>query len=713
MEEEREVVPLVRVTGEGEYVAEESTLKWLSERKDPFVVMMLAGKFRTGKSFLLNRVMESPPGCGFGVGDTVQACTRGIWVCKRFLQVEGGRDVLVVDTEGIDALDVESAHDMRIFALAVLLGSAFCFNSHSHIDEAAVQTLSLMTRVASSMSSVSHSPSLYWILRDFSLSMVDEKGEAMTHEQYLESALSPSSGGNKCSTREAIKSIFQKRHLVTLPRPHKSEASKLEKMDKKGNSSSCVNAKFERFVHTFRSHVSKNAPCISAGGVPMTGAIYASYVDEIVRLVNTSGSVPPLCDAWSLLTSKQHSEAFSSVRERLLFLVHSSCPTASEEEVKEWIRRSYAREEEKESFMSPHPSAPEKEEAERKAREVAFLAAKGTGKVVDAKEMARREVESILERMSEEEDARKWDVSSLLDRDSVFSSIAMQSFFETAWPKVVRLVDELVSRADDLDERRISEMTLRQELEARLPLSLEDASTSTDDLPSPPLPRTSSPPPPLVDEDEVNDLKDSLAEKEGAISALQEKISEFEKGINLLKEEALHEIQEAKKEASSCSERALASEREREQEAARAHSLAKETEKMRGLVQSTQDKIVEMHRRDLEEGRRREAEARSHAEIVRREHSDLRGKAEAAEREVRTLKRRVDELIATDEEAKRLKIALSSSEKEAEIFKKSLDKAREEKDRLRGSNIDLTSKLAVFEATSKLDSCRRFLKDAP
>ena len=135
----------------------------------------------------------------------------------------GGTDVLVLDTEGIDALDAECEHDVRIFSLAVLLCSALAYNSMSHLDEAAVQTLSLMTHVADTIGDGTHAPSLYWILRDFSLQLVDDRGQPISHSQYLEQALAPPT--TKCATREAITKVFPVRHLVTFPRPNRGESA--------------------------------------------------------------------------------------------------------------------------------------------------------------------------------------------------------------------------------------------------------------------------------------------------------------------------------------------------------------------------------------------------------------------------------------------------------------------------------------------------------
>ncbi len=41
---------------------------------------MVAGKYRTGKSFLLNRVILNKKNEGFGVGPTINPCTKGLWV---------------------------------------------------------------------------------------------------------------------------------------------------------------------------------------------------------------------------------------------------------------------------------------------------------------------------------------------------------------------------------------------------------------------------------------------------------------------------------------------------------------------------------------------------------------------------------------------------------------------------------------------------------
>jgi len=42
-------------------------------------VITVAGLYRTGKSYLLNRMLLNKQS-GFGVGPTINACTKGLWV---------------------------------------------------------------------------------------------------------------------------------------------------------------------------------------------------------------------------------------------------------------------------------------------------------------------------------------------------------------------------------------------------------------------------------------------------------------------------------------------------------------------------------------------------------------------------------------------------------------------------------------------------------
>ncbi len=146
--------------------------------------------YRTGKSYLLNRMILNRSD-GFGVGPTVNPCTKGLWMWGTPLKGTSSDgqpiNILVIDSEGIGALDEDSSHDTKIFSLTVLLSSIFIYNSVGSIDENAIQNLSLVVNLTKNIQLSSsdneeidaedfamYFPTFIWIIRDFTLQLVDQ-----------------------------------------------------------------------------------------------------------------------------------------------------------------------------------------------------------------------------------------------------------------------------------------------------------------------------------------------------------------------------------------------------------------------------------------------------------------------------------------------------------------------------------------------------------
>lgn len=313
-----DVVPLITCV-DGNYSVDAETLAWISQRKSGFGIVACAGRYRTGKSFLLNRLAEIPSKKGFGVGNSVQACTKGLWVYKRWFPTsDPDKDVLFIDTEGIDALDANDTHDVRIFTLALLLSSAFLYNSVGAIDETAMQTLALMTRVTNNVKVHSeteettalgeHMPSFFWVLRDFSLRLVDKNGSVLTPDEYLEEAL-VTSDPQKDSVRASIRSGFPRRTLVTLPRPSNDDMSDLERR------LHTVSPKFKTAMDEFRKRLCDEIRPVTCNGVVATGAMYATLCHHLAGVVQTD-AVPVMRDSWSLMAAVQAKDVSAACMER-------------------------------------------------------------------------------------------------------------------------------------------------------------------------------------------------------------------------------------------------------------------------------------------------------------------------------------------------------------------------------------------------------------
>ena len=56
--------------------------QFLSALKGPIGIVAVAGMYRTGKSYLLNRMLLDRSD-GFGVGPTINPCTKGVWMWSK------------------------------------------------------------------------------------------------------------------------------------------------------------------------------------------------------------------------------------------------------------------------------------------------------------------------------------------------------------------------------------------------------------------------------------------------------------------------------------------------------------------------------------------------------------------------------------------------------------------------------------------------------
>lgn len=61
-----------------EYVLAPEAIEFIKSVPGPIGVVSVAGLYRTGKSYLLNQMLLNRSS-GFGVGPTINPCTKGLW----------------------------------------------------------------------------------------------------------------------------------------------------------------------------------------------------------------------------------------------------------------------------------------------------------------------------------------------------------------------------------------------------------------------------------------------------------------------------------------------------------------------------------------------------------------------------------------------------------------------------------------------------------
>ena len=198
--------------------------------KKPLKVVSIVGNYRTGKSYLLNRLMKRND--GFPLGSEVDSKTKGIWMWIGDHPADPTTALVLLDTEGLnDVKKADRSHDAQIFTLAILLSSILVYNSTGAIGAEALEGLHIaselskhiQTKQASEAQFATFFPAFIWALRDFHLRLEDSEGREMTANQYLEASLSvePGETGNRDFTavKQVIRDHFPKRDCFTFLPP--------------------------------------------------------------------------------------------------------------------------------------------------------------------------------------------------------------------------------------------------------------------------------------------------------------------------------------------------------------------------------------------------------------------------------------------------------------------------------------------------------------
>jgi hypothetical protein len=294
----------------------------------PLAIVSVAGMYRTGKSYLLNRMLLNRSN-GFGVGPTINPCTKGLWIWGQPIrsQDEDGKPLtlLIIDTEGLGALDEDQTHDVKIFSLAILLSTCFVYNSVGSIDENAIQSLNMVLNLTDHISKLSQTapgspselPSFVWVVRDFSLQLISQTGEPITSQQYLESALAQQKGSSKEAAeknriRKFITECFPIRECFTLVKPLIHE-EKLQALDKVPFEE--LRPEFVEQVISLRKRVVGRLRPKTLKGVQLTGEAYLATIKCYVEAIN-NGAVPNIQSAWDYMCAEQNAKRVQEAQQK-------------------------------------------------------------------------------------------------------------------------------------------------------------------------------------------------------------------------------------------------------------------------------------------------------------------------------------------------------------------------------------------------------------
>mmetsp|Transcript_36729 Transcript_36729/g.84525 ORF Transcript_36729/g.84525 Transcript_36729/m.84525 type:complete len:815 (+) Transcript_36729:91-2535(+) len=305
---------LIRIDDNGKCHLQENASSILNQITGKLAVVGIAGLYRTGKSFLLNRLLGLQE--GFEIGPSVNPCTKGLWIWGQPVQLANDYHCILIDTEGLGSTQRTASCDMQIFSLCILLSSYFIYNSMGAIDEQAIDDLHLVLHLAKhvhvkSKSSASEEkaselanyfPGFLWVLRDFSLQLVDDRGQKINESEYLENALRGIPGQEeKNKLREVIKGLFRDRDCCTIVRPVAEEAD-LRNIQRLPYES--LRPQFRTQVEAFVKKVYTSLKPKRVEGTNMTGPMFANLCSEYCKAINNS-VVPTIQSAWTSVMQHQ------------------------------------------------------------------------------------------------------------------------------------------------------------------------------------------------------------------------------------------------------------------------------------------------------------------------------------------------------------------------------------------------------------------------
>ncbi|KAK3269740.1 hypothetical protein CYMTET_21832 [Cymbomonas tetramitiformis] len=297
-------------------------------------VISVVGPFHSGKSYLLNRIMNCDREYAFELGYTVDPTTKGIWMQVAYLS--GGSAVAFLDTEGFAASDRTADYDAKIFSLAALLSSHLIYNSVRIIDASAVEYLELLARRArlfqmkTALSDSTQNrmniqkpiafPPLTWVVEDF----FQDFPEGETPKMWLDRVLDaqPSDGAERTSLRD----IFASTDCFPLFLPATSSSAlraldALEPAELTGEYTEGLSSLRDHLTSSL--HVLRNPPAQetdasylaqkTSGAKWTSGTHMAAILELLVDAANTNkmDSIPSL---WTLFLERQVSQATEAAK---------------------------------------------------------------------------------------------------------------------------------------------------------------------------------------------------------------------------------------------------------------------------------------------------------------------------------------------------------------------------------------------------------------
>ncbi|KAI8478848.1 Enolase-phosphatase E1 [Branchiostoma belcheri] len=274
----------------------------------PVAVVAVTGPCRSGKSYMLSRMLGSSD--AFQLGHSFEPETFGIWMSTKVLTCDG-LTVVLLDTEGIDAVEAEAQNDASLLVLTILSCSLLVFNTTSVPKQGQLEKLQCFAELAEAVriwksgeldheEFSRHFPDLLWLLRDSTLTPTDADGNPIDARSYLTKRVLKESGKFRPTPSDmvsrAITGFFPALDCRTLP-PPSSDKHVMQNIE---TNQDRLDPEFNQGMDDLVKHIlSTVKPKQGFGqGKTVTGRQLAALVQHYVATLNDPRSMPTLQTAW-------------------------------------------------------------------------------------------------------------------------------------------------------------------------------------------------------------------------------------------------------------------------------------------------------------------------------------------------------------------------------------------------------------------------------
>ena len=304
---------LIELRGD-KLILNEEAIQILRNIKDNLIIVFIFGKKGTGKSFLMNllineknknvisnSIVSTKYIKGFKINsyfNSIKGNKKGIYFWSSPIKKDNSEEkILFFDSEGISSENIyQQTIESKLLALMIIISSLFIYNTKGDIDSNSLNDLQMIVQLTDSIEIdgkidkdeiISElCPKFIWTLRDFNIDKY--KKIKKKSDIYLEECLNDDrfKGKNKDEINmisESLTKYFKKRECVIMPCPVNEEKEKimLKKMFLEQ-----LNDNFQNEFAILKKKIYETSEAKIINGKKINGQILVNLLKLFIREIN-------------------------------------------------------------------------------------------------------------------------------------------------------------------------------------------------------------------------------------------------------------------------------------------------------------------------------------------------------------------------------------------------------------------------------------------